>query len=154
MGAILDDLDGHEGYPLRRLTDGTTTSRWTSDTTRFTGYIAACDCGWTGTGHYEPTDGGYDAALDEWEQDHARPLLEHVIPDRVQQLLRNTLRSLDDLALQRPHAAATALRHLDTGRMAIARRFDERLAAHEPPSRQAVRRRKPPGRGLGLGLQP
>jgi hypothetical protein len=25
MGAILDDLDGHEGYPLRQLLDGTTT---------------------------------------------------------------------------------------------------------------------------------
>lgn len=150
MGAILDDLDGHEGYPLRRLTDSTTTSRWTSDITRFTGYIAACDCGWTGAGNYEPTDAGYDAALDEWEQDHARPLLEHVIPDRVQQLLRDTLRSLDDLAVQRPHAAAKALRHLDAGRLATARRLDERLAVHEPLSRRAVPRRKPPGLGLRL----
>lgn len=61
MRAILDDLDGHEGHPLRQLADGTTTSRWTSNTTRFTGYIAACDCGWTGTGHDEPTEAGYDA---------------------------------------------------------------------------------------------
>ena len=80
MGAILDDLDGHEGHPLRQLPDGTTTSRWTGSTTRFTGYVPACDCGWTGTGHYEPTEAGYDAARSEWEHDHARPLLEHVIP--------------------------------------------------------------------------
>ncbi|HET6753370.1 MAG TPA: hypothetical protein VFH23_05410 [Jiangellaceae bacterium] len=150
MGAILDDLDGQEGYPLRRLTDGTTTSRWTSATNRFTGYIAACDCGWTGTGHYEPTDAGHDAALDEWEHDHARPLLEYVIPTRVQQQLQEALRSLDDLAAQRPRAAAKALRHLDAGRTAIARRLDERLAAHEPASRRAVLRRQHPGRGLGL----
>src|SRR5918995_6844360 len=83
MGAILDDLDGHEGYPLRQLPDGITTSRWTTDTDRTTGYIAACDCGWTGAGRYEPTEAGYDAALDEWEHDHARLLLEHVIPDRA-----------------------------------------------------------------------
>jgi hypothetical protein len=37
MGAILDDLDGHEGYPLGQLPDRTTTSRWTGSTTRFTG---------------------------------------------------------------------------------------------------------------------
>jgi hypothetical protein len=150
MGAILDDLDGHEGYPLRRLTDGTTTSWWTGATTHFAGYIAAYDCGWTGTGHFEPTDAGYDAALDEWDHDHARPLLEHVIPDRVQQLLRDTLRSLDDLAVQRPHTAAKALRELDAGCMTIARRLDERQAAHEPPSRRAVLQRQHPGRGLGL----
>src|ERR671910_687414 len=150
MGAILDDLDGHEGYPLRRFTDGTTTSRWTSVTDRFTAYIAACDCGWTGTGHYEPTDAGYDAALDEWEHDHARPLLEYVIPDRVQQQLQDAVRSLDDLAAQRPRAAAKALRHLDAGSTAIARRLDGRLAPREPASRRAVLRRQHPGLGLGL----
>jgi hypothetical protein len=154
MGAILDDLDGHEGYPLRQLPDGTTTSRWTGSTARFAGYVAACDCGWTGARHYEPTEGGYDAALDEWEHDHARPLLEHVIPHRVQHLLRDTLRTLDDLAAERPHAAAEALRHLDAGRRAIAQRLDERSIAHQPPSRRPVLQREQPGRGLGLGLWP
>ena len=152
MGTILDDLDGHEGYPLRQLPDGTPTTRWTSNTTRFVGYIGACDCGWTGTGHYEPTEAGYDAALDEWEHDHARPLREHVIPNRVQHLLRDMLRSLDDLAAQRPHAAAKALRHLDAGRTAIAQHLDERSIAHQPPSRRQALQREQPGRGLGLGL--
>jgi hypothetical protein len=149
MGAILDDLDGHEGYPLRQLPDGTTTSRWTSSTARFTGYIAACGCRWTGTGHYEPTEAGYDAALDEWEHDQAGPLL-HVIPYRVQHLLRDTLRALDDLPAQRPHAAAKALRHLDAVRTAIAQRLDESLAAHQALSRRPVLQREQPGRGLGL----
>jgi hypothetical protein len=152
MGAILDDLDGHEGFPLRQLPDGTTTSRWTSSTTRFTDYVAACDCGWTGTGRYEPSEAGYDAALDEWEHDHARPLLKHVIPHRVQHLLRETLRALDDLAAQRPQAAAKALRHLDAGRTAIAQHLDERSIAHQSPSRRQVLQREQPGRGLGLGL--
>jgi hypothetical protein len=146
MGAILDDLDGHDGYPLRRLTDGTTTSRWTSATTRVAGYMAACDCGWTGTGRYEPSEAGYD----EWEHDHARPLLEYVIPNRAQQQLQDALRSLDVLGAQRPHAAAKALRHLDARRAAIARRLDERLAAHKPASRRAVPQRQDPGRDLGL----
>jgi hypothetical protein len=152
MGAILDDLDTHEGYPLRQLPDGTTTSRWTNDTTRFTGYIAACDCGWTSAGRYPPTDDGYDAALDEWEHDHARPLLEHVIPHRVQDLLRDTMRALRDLAAERPHAAAKALRRLEAGREDLARRVDERLAVREPPSRRPRPQRQPRGRGLGLGL--
>jgi hypothetical protein len=152
MGAILDDLDGHEGYPLRQLPDGITTSRWPTGTARSTGYIAACDCGWTGADRYEPTEDGYDAALDEWEHDHARPLLEHVIPDRVQELLRETMRALRDLAAERPHAAATALRRLDAGREDLARRLDKRLATQEPPSRRTSLQRERPGRGLGLGL--
>ena len=152
MGAILDDLDGHEGYPLRQLPDGITTSRWTTDTDRTTGYIAASDCGWTGAGRYEPTEAGYDAALDEWEHDHARPLLQHVIPDRVQHLLRDSMRALRDLAAERPHAAAKALRRLDAGREDLARRLDERLATQEPPSRRPSLQRERPGRGLGLGL--
>src|ERR687891_1258882 len=149
MGAILDDLHGHEGYPLHQLPDGTTTSRLASSTDRFAAYVAACDCGWTGTGQHEPTEAGYNAALDEWEQDHAGPLLEHVIPDRVQELLRHTLRALRDLAAERPHAAATALRRLDAGREDLARRLDKRLATQEPPSRRTSLQRERPGRGLG-----
>jgi hypothetical protein len=152
MGAILDDLHGHEGYPLHQLPDGTTTSRLASSTDRFAAYVAACDCGWTGTGQHEPTEAGYNAALDEWEQDHAGPLLEHVIPDRVQELLRHTLRSLDDLAAQRPQAAAKALRRLDTGRIELARRVDHRVGANEPPSRRVAPPREPHGRGLSQGL--
>jgi hypothetical protein len=149
MGAILDDLDGHEGYPLRQLPDGTATSRWTADTTRFTSYIAACECGWTGEGRYQPTEDGYDAALDEWEHDHARPLLEHVIPHRAQELLRETMRALRDLAAERPLTATEALRRLDAGRDDLARRLHQHLTVQE---RRPPLQRQQPGRGLGLGL--
>lgn len=152
MGAILDDLSGHERYPLRQLPDGTTTSRWTSGTARFTGYIAACECGWIGAGRYQLTEEGCDAAIDEWQHDHARPLLEHAIPHRVQDLLRDTMRALGELAAERPHAAAKALRRLDAGRENLARRLDERLAVQEPPSRRPPLQREQPRRGLGLGL--
>jgi hypothetical protein len=151
MGAIVDDLEGHEGYPRRQLPDGTTTSWWTSDTARSTDRIAACDCGWIGRRRYEPTETGYDAPLEEWECDHARPLLEHVIPDWLQQLLRDTMRALRDLAAQRPHASATARRRrLGTDRIERARQVDQRVAAHEPPSRRSPL--SPERRGLGLGL--
>jgi hypothetical protein len=151
MGAVLDDLHPHEGYPRRQLPDGTTTSRWTSSTARFTGYVPACDCGRTGSSRYEPTAAGYDAALDEWEHDHARRLLELVVPHRVQHLLRDTLRAHDDLAAQRRHAAAKALRHLDAGRMAVAERLDERSVAHQPPTRRPALQREQRGRGFGPG---
>jgi hypothetical protein len=101
---------------------------------------------------HQPTEDGYDAALDEWEHDPARPLLEHVIPSRVQHLLRDTLRALQDLAADRPHAAAEALRRLDAGRHDVARRLHQRLAVQEPPPHRLPRPPQHPGRGLGLGL--
>ena len=48
--------------------------------------------------------------------------------------------TLDDLAAERPHAAAEALRRLDAGRAAVARRLDERLVALESPTRQLASR--------------
>jgi len=50
MGAILDDLDDHEGYAVRRLPDGTLGSVWTHATAEFTAYLGACSCGWRGNG--------------------------------------------------------------------------------------------------------
>jgi len=124
------------------------TSRGTGSTTRFTGYVPACDCGWTGTGRYEPTEAGYDAARGEWEHDHARPLLEHVIPDQVQHLLRDTLRTLDNLAAQRPHATAKALPTPRRG--AYGHRTTTRRApvGRQPPSRRPVLLREYPAAAL------
>ena len=44
MGSVYEDLDGHEGYALRRLPDGTMTGSWTAETAAFSSYVAACEC--------------------------------------------------------------------------------------------------------------
>ncbi len=54
MGAIYDDLEGHEGFAARRLPDGTLTATWTAATASFSSYVAACGCGWKG-GEDPPT---------------------------------------------------------------------------------------------------
>ena len=75
MGALLDDLDDHEGFGARRLPNGTLTDSWTQETAGFDAYVAACDCGWRGDEDRPPTESGYETALDDWERDHARPQL-------------------------------------------------------------------------------
>jgi len=74
MGTTYDDLDGHEGYALCRLPDGTMTGSWTPETAEFTSYVAACSCLWRGADH-PPTEDGYEEALDEGDLGHAQPLL-------------------------------------------------------------------------------
>ena len=59
MGAIYDDLKGHEGHALRRLPDGTLTSAWTAETSAFSSYVAACECRWTG-GDHPANEEGYE----------------------------------------------------------------------------------------------
>jgi hypothetical protein len=76
MGLILDDLDDHEGYADRRLPDGRLAGGvWTYATRQFTGYVAACGCGWQGSRDHPPTDEGDEAAVDQWRREHAEPLL-------------------------------------------------------------------------------
>jgi hypothetical protein len=83
MGTLLDGLYDHEGYAARRLPDGTLTGSWTAATAEFTAYVAACSCAvgdcsyrdWYGTTEHPATDAGEQAAVDEWERVHARPLL-------------------------------------------------------------------------------
>ena len=41
MGAIIDELDDHEGYALRRLADGTLSGAWTHGV-EFSAYVAGC----------------------------------------------------------------------------------------------------------------
>lgn len=79
MGSIIEDLYDHEGYGARLLPDGTLTATWSAETASFEAYVAACSCGWRG-GEHPPTDEGYDAAVDAWEHDHARPLLADTVP--------------------------------------------------------------------------
>ncbi len=76
MGTLLEDLDDHEGYADRRLPDGRLADGvWTYATREFTGYVAACGCGWHATREHPPTDGGEEAAVDQWRAEHAEPLL-------------------------------------------------------------------------------
>ncbi|HZD13722.1 MAG TPA: hypothetical protein VE196_01010 [Pseudonocardiaceae bacterium] len=86
MGTILesygDDACGHEGYAAQVLDDGSLSSTYSDDTRpRMVGQVvAACGCGWTGTTRYTEPEGyaevAEDLALDDWERDHARPVLE------------------------------------------------------------------------------
>jgi hypothetical protein len=76
MGTILEDLDDHEGYADRRLPDGRLAGGvWTYATREFTGYVAACGCGWHATHDHLPTEDGEEAAVDQWRWEHAEPLL-------------------------------------------------------------------------------
>lgn len=111
MGALYDDLEGHEGYPARRLPDGTLTASWTAATAEFSAYIAACACGWYGTAH-PPTEEGNDSAIDEWDELHARPLLALAVPVKVTDLMRELCGELSQLANDCPEAAVKAAQEL------------------------------------------
>ena len=76
MGTILDDLDDHEGYAVRRLPDGALSGTWTAATREFTAYVAGCDCGWRGTHQYPPTEEGWELAVQAWRTEHAEPELD------------------------------------------------------------------------------
>jgi hypothetical protein len=67
--------ESHEGYGARRLPSGKLTSGWTHETRGFTGYVAACDCGWVGETDHVPNEAGQKAAIDEWREKHIEPLL-------------------------------------------------------------------------------
>lgn len=111
MGALYDDLEGHEGYAARRLPDGTVTASWTAATAEFSAYIAACACGWYGTDH-PPTEEGSDGAIDEWDEMHARPLLARAVPRKVINLMRELRGELGQLAKERPEAAVKVAREV------------------------------------------
>ena len=109
MGTILDDLYNHEGYGARRLPDGTLTATWSA--AAFDAYVAACGCGWHG-GDHPPTEEGYDAAVDEWEHDHARPLLGTTVPAEVSEAIADVKEAIRDLSRTRPEAARRVLDNL------------------------------------------
>jgi hypothetical protein len=76
MGTFVEDLDDHEGYADRRLPEGRLAGGvWSHETSGFTAYVAACDCGWTSQNGYPPTQQGERAALQDWRDEHAEPLL-------------------------------------------------------------------------------
>ena len=76
MGATYDDLEDHEGYG-RNLGPEECEPPYTARAWR-----AACRCGWTG-GRHPADDEGYEAALEEWDAQHAQPLLARAVPRAV-----------------------------------------------------------------------
>jgi hypothetical protein len=68
--------DDHEGHAARLLPDGTETSTWTYATCEFHGYRAHCACGWRAAAVHPATDAGEEAALDDWDSYHLRPLIQ------------------------------------------------------------------------------
>jgi hypothetical protein len=86
MGAIIDELDDHEGYALGRLADGTLTAALTHGV-EFTAYVAGCACGWHSRHQHPPTEEGEEAAYQQWEREHA-----------VVELARQATRRRQDLA--------------------------------------------------------
>jgi hypothetical protein len=72
MGTLLEDLEGHEGYVLWRLADGTLTAASTLENQRqLTAYVAECECGWRSTRQHPASDRGDEAAREEWVREHA-----------------------------------------------------------------------------------
>jgi hypothetical protein len=89
MGTFLDDLDDHEGYADRRLADGRLAGGvWSRDTLEWTGYVAACGCGWRGSVDYAPTQEGEELAVEAWRWAHAEPLLQQQAQRRHLELAR------------------------------------------------------------------
>lgn len=95
MGAVYDDLPGHEGYAVDH--DGL--------------HLAACSCGWRDDDPGSTTDP--DAAIERWDRRHAAALLEQAVPREVAELVENTRRAVAHLARTRPRAAGVVLDQLD-----------------------------------------
>jgi hypothetical protein len=88
MGTFIEDLWDHEGYAARRLPNGTLTGTWTTATDAFTAYVPACGCGWYGDRTYPPTEAGEELALEQWDTEHATPLLDRQANQRQERLTR------------------------------------------------------------------
>ncbi|WP_214367321.1 hypothetical protein [Pseudonocardia sp. H11422] len=73
IGPGADELtDEHEGYVSGRRPDGSLTGIWTdvrAEPGAFTGFVPACECGWTGDAA-DPTPTGHHAAQRRWLTDH------------------------------------------------------------------------------------
>lgn len=121
MGKFIDNMYEHEGYAARRLPDGTLTGQ-VLDYSEITGHVAACDCGggwndpqWYGSTEYPSTEEGEQAALEEWERVHARPLLVSRVPDGLDDDVAAMLDRLRLLAVERPVGVLGALRRIERG---------------------------------------
>lgn len=147
MGTFLDDLWDHEGYGARRLPDGTLTATWSKATAAFDAHVAACSCGWHG-GEHLPTDEGYEAAVDQWEADHARPLQAETVPDAVLTAVNDAKQAIVELARQRPEAARRALDDLVAWSGPLRQQIEPEAAAARLRQRLASTGRPDHGRTL------
>ena len=115
MGLLLDDLYDHEGFADRRLADGRLAGGvWSRDTRDWTGYVAACGCGWHANRDWSPTEDGEQAAVDQWRAEHGEPLLARQATRRREELDR-VLGWLGDQGgqLDDPTAVARVARAVD-----------------------------------------
>jgi hypothetical protein len=96
------------------------------------------------------TEHGYESAVEEWEDDHARPLLARTVLTRFARLIRETEQSVSALLDERPLAGVEALRSLATWAGAIVDRLAASLGATAPGTITKGPGRQPPGRALGL----
>jgi hypothetical protein len=136
MGAIIDELDDHEGYALGRLADGTLTAALTHGV-EVSAYVAGCACGWHSRHQHPPTEDGEEAAYQQWEREHAMVELARQATRHRQDLARvlawlggqagrlEDLATLDRVArgLDRAHRLVTALQR-DRERQASERETD------------------------------
>ncbi|MEA2828509.1 MAG: hypothetical protein QOG43_2948 [Actinomycetota bacterium] len=111
MGSVYEDLEGHEGFAMRRLPDGTMTGSWTAEAAVCSSYVAACECSWRG-GDHAPTEKGYEEAIGEWDRRHAQPLLAQAVPRNVRRVVREMKQILNDLVDERPAAGLRAIREV------------------------------------------
>jgi hypothetical protein len=137
MGTFLEELDDHEGYADRRLADGSLAGGVRSrDTLDWTGYVAACGCGWHGTRDHPPTEVGEETALGEWVREHAHPLLAQRAERRRSELARvlEWLGTQGD-RLEDPAALARVSRAVDQARELVA--DVQRHLERHPSAREA-----------------
>jgi len=116
-GPYADLIGDHEGYAARVLPDGSLTGTWSFEIREFSGYVAACGCGWRGGREYPPTDAGEDQADGEWDRTHLQPLI------------ARAHRGWDAWAERAAGMARQAARHVAAGRYASVVAVLDRLAA-------------------------
>lgn len=119
---------GNEGYAVQVLHDGTESPRWVCE---FREYRAGCACGWRGSLVHPPTEAGENAALDEWDDEHLRPLVRAVATRRVVpatallDLIADLRRAMAAAVATRPGGRLTAREH---GRCDVIETVESRLA--------------------------
>jgi hypothetical protein len=116
MGRYLDRLGSHEGFAARKLTDGSVIDPGSGAVAEFVAYVSACCCRgregvvtWLGPNEYPPTDAGERAAVDEWEQLHARYLLTTPRQPAVVRTVSAMLARLDAMTVESPVAMIAEL---------------------------------------------
>ena len=123
VGAIYDDLEGHEGYGVARP-EGAAGEV----------LVAVCRCGWTGGAHPD-TEDGYDELLDDWDRHHARPLLARTLPAAVADLVAEARRVLAAASAERPQAVLAAAEDLTRWAADLCDRARAAIGVPEPARR-------------------